>query len=221
MWVARFKLRDDQDIYSPLCIKFNVEFFAYPYTNFVKDKKIHLLLGGIISGNEQNKKKFLEQLRKDKRIISIEVHNDFIVIHAVHPISRESEAEIRIFYNPQYIRVKPVHLTSDGWEYWEVACIDRDELNKLVNAALKNYHGKLLSMKNEKLKSVASVEMMPLLTEKQLEALRVAHHEGYYNYPRRLTLPKLAKITKKSYSTFQEHLSKAENKLIDYFLKYR
>ncbi len=221
MWIARFKLKDDEDIYSPLCERFNISFYAVPYTTFIKENKIHALVGGVISGNEENKKKFIHEVKKDKRVQSVEIHNDFIFVHATHKLSRESRAEIKIFYNPEYIRVKPVHVSGDGWEYWEVACLDRNELNKLIDAAEKYYHGELFSVKEEKLKAITSLTITPNLTDKQLEALKLAYHEGYYEYPRTLTINDLSKRLKKSYSTFQEHLRKAENKLIDYFLKYR
>ncbi len=221
MWVAKFKLRDDTDIYTSLCKKYKIDFFAAPYTQFTKNKKINLLAGGVISGSEENKKQFIAGLKKDSRIKNIERYHDYILIHAQHPLSRELEREIKIFYNPQYIRTKPVHLSTDGWEYWEVACLDRKELNKMITAAKKHYHGKLFSIKKEKLKSISSLEITPALTEKQFEAIKLAYKKGYYNYPRKLTIPQLAKNIKKAYSTFQENLRKAENKLIDYFLKYR
>jgi predicted DNA binding protein len=221
MWVAKFKLRDDEDIYSPLCEKHKVDFYAVPYTNFIKKNKINLLVGGVLSGSEESKKKFIIDLKKDKRIKRVEQHYDFIFVHARHSISRESRAEIKIFYNPQYIRLKPVNVSSDGWEYWEIACLDRYELNKLIQAATKHYHGELFSIKEENMKMITSLDFMPYLTEKQLEALRTAYKKGYYNYPRKLTIPQLAKSMKKSYSTFQENLRKAENKIINYFFKYR
>ena len=221
MWVAKFKLKDEEDIYSPCCEKFKVEFFAVPYTHFIKNNRVNLLVGGVISGSEQNKSDFVDCIKKDKRVKKVERHHDYILVHAQHPLSREARAEITTFYNPQYLRVKPVHVAIDGWEYWEVACIDRDELNKLVQAAKRNYNGKLFSMKQEKIKGVASLEIAPDLTDKQLEALKIALKEGYYEYPRTLTIPQLAKMAKKSYSTFQEHLRRAENKIIDYFFKYR
>ncbi len=180
-----------------------------------------MLVGGVISGSEENKNKFVVEMRNDTRIQSIERYHNFILVHAQHPLLRESEAEIKIFYNPQYIKTKPVHVAVDGSEYWEVACLDRNELNKIINAATKHYHGELFSVKQEKLKSVSSLEITPVLTEKQFEAIKLAYKEGYYNYPRKLTIPQLAKTVKRSYSTFQENLRKAENKLIDYFLKYR
>lgn len=221
VWIARFKLKDDEDIYSPVCIKLKIDFFATPYTNFVKGEKVNLIVGGIISGSKENKDRFVEEIKKNKRVASIERYHDFIFVHAQHSLSRESKAEIRIFYNPQFIRVKPVHVSSDGWEYWEVACLDREKLNELVQAAKKYYHGELFSIKKEKIKRISSLELTFDLTEKQLEAIKLAFKEGYYLYPRSLTLPKLAKILGKSYSTFQEHLRKAENKLVEYFLRYR
>lgn len=221
MWVAKFKLMDDKDIYSPLCEKFKIDFFAVPYTQFTKNHQINLLVGGVISGSEDNKKHFLAGLKSDSRVKSVERYRDYILVHAQHPISRETEAEIKIFYNPQYIRTKPVHVAVDGLEYWEIACLDRNELNKIINTATKHYHGELFSVKQEKLKSVSSLEITPVLTEKQFEAIKIAYKEGYYRYPRKLTIPQLAKSVKRSYSTFQENLRKAENKLIDYFLKYR
>ncbi|MFH1916572.1 MAG: helix-turn-helix domain-containing protein [Nanoarchaeota archaeon] len=221
MWVARFRLKDDEDIYSPLCKKYKVEFFAVPYTHYAKENRINLLVGGVISGSEKSKDSFIQAIKKDKRVKSIERYHDFIIVHAQHPVSREARAEITTFYNPQYLRTKPVHLATDGWEYWEVACLDREELNKLILAAKKYYYGKLFSIKKENIKGVASLEFAPDLTEKQIEALKLAYKEGYYSYPRKLTIPLIAKISKRSYSTLQEHLRKGENKLIDYFLKYR
>jgi predicted DNA binding protein len=221
MWVARFKLHDDEDIYSSICLKNKVECFAIPYTNFEKKGKINLIVGMILIGEERNKKSFIDDLKKDRRIVSVERYHDFILVHAAHPVSRESRAEIKRFYNPEYIIVRPVHLTIDGWESWEVACIDRKELNKLIDAAIKYYHGKLISVQEETLHNVASLGFLPELTDKQLESLKLAYKEGYYSYPHALTIPNLAKKAKKSYSTFQEHLSKAENKLVEHFLKYR
>lgn len=221
MWIAKFKLKDDKDIYSPICQKYNIEFYAYPYTNFIKHKKINLIVGGVISGLESNKKRFINELRKDKRVRTTERYHDFIIVHAQHPLSREAKAEIGIFYNPQYILIKPVHASSDGWEYWEVGCLDRKELNKLVKIAEEKYHGELFSIVEEKIKSITSLGLMPGLTNKQSEILRIAYKEGYYKYPREITINQIAKSIKKSYSTVQEILRKAESKIIEYFLKYR
>ena len=219
MWVAKFTLKDEDDIYTPLCIKHKVEMHAYPHTHFIKDGKINLVGSAIISGKDIEG--FIKSLKRDKRVKYLERHDDFILVHAQHPVSREAKAEITTFYNPQYILPQPIYMGSDGLEHWEVSCIDRKELNKIVNAAIKHYHGKLISLKQEKIHNVASLQLMPYIPEKQLEAIKIAYREGYYFYPRKIELKKLAKLSKKAYSTFQENLSKAESKIVEYFLKYR
>ena len=221
MFVAKFKLQDPEDIYSPLNEHYKVDFFASPYTHYEKDGLIHVIVGGIIVGSENNKKKYVVALRKDERVQSVDVSKDFILVHATHKISREARAEIKIFYNPQYLRIKPILVSSDGWEYWEIACVDREELNKLVLAAKKYYSGKLFSIKKQKITSISSLAISPNLSEQQIIAIQTALKEGYYNYPRNKTIPELAKKQKKSYTTFQEHLRKAENKIIAYFFNYR
>lgn len=219
MWVAKIKLKDEKDIYSPLCMNYKIEFFAYPFTFFKKNKKINLIVVGIIYGERNSKKRFIRALKKDKRVKKIEQSKDFILVHAVHPLTRETITEITTFYNPQYILIKPVHISSDGWEYWQVACLNRNELNKLIKAAEKHYNGRLFSIKEEKLSSISILNIFPDLTEKQKQTLELAFKEGYYEYPKKITLPDLAKLSKCSYSTFQEHLKKAEKKVIESFLK--
>ena len=107
MWVAKFKIRDDEDIYSPLCEKYKIELFAVPYTSYEKNNKINVLVGIILSGNEETKEKFLIDLKKDKRVRKIEQHNDFIIVNAQHPISFEERSEIKRFYNPCLLYTSP------------------------------------------------------------------------------------------------------------------
>ena len=52
------------------------------------------------------------------------------------------------------------------------------------------------------------------LTEKQMEAVLTAHRHGYYNLPRDADVKTIANKEKVPRTTFQEHLMKAENKLV-------
>jgi predicted DNA binding protein len=52
------------------------------------------------------------------------------------------------------------------------------------------------------------------LTEKQMEAVLAAHRHGYYNLPRAADVKTIAAKEKVPRTTFQEHLMKAENKLL-------
>jgi predicted DNA binding protein len=53
------------------------------------------------------------------------------------------------------------------------------------------------------------------LTEKQMEAVPAAHRHGYYNLPRAADVKAIAAKEKIPRTTFQEHLMKAENKLVN------
>ena len=55
---------------------------------------------------------------------------------------------------------------------------------------------------------------MPTLSEKQKQAFNLAMENGYYAYPRGVSLTKLAQIAKLSYSAFKENLRKAEEKIL-------
>lgn len=52
------------------------------------------------------------------------------------------------------------------------------------------------------------------LTEKQMEAVLTAYRHGYYNLPRGADVQAIAEKKKVPRTTFQEHLQKAENKII-------
>ena len=58
------------------------------------------------------------------------------------------------------------------------------------------------------------------LTEKQMDALLIAHKHGYYVLPRRADVQTIAAKEHVPRTTFQEHLKKAENKLVGALVPY-
>jgi len=58
------------------------------------------------------------------------------------------------------------------------------------------------------------------LTEKQIEAMLTAHKHGYYDLPRRADAQAIATKEKVPRTTFQEHLKKAENKIVGALVPY-
>lgn len=221
MWVAEFRLQDPKDIYTPLCENHDVAFYLVPHTHYVEDEEIHLIVGGTLSGTATDKEGFVTGLETDDRVASVERSDDFILVHAVHPASREKEAEITDFYDPRYVLIQPVLNAPDGWEYWKVGCHDRAKLNEIVQLAVKRYEGEIQSMQEETISAITSLAMTPDLTARQERAVSLAREHGYYSYPRETTVHDLADRTDTAYATFQEHLRKAESKIIQDFLRYR
>jgi predicted DNA binding protein len=78
----------------------------------------------------------------------------------------------------------------------------------------KYYNGKLLFLKQIKVPKIFIPEIMPELTDKQYNAFKLASEQGYYEFPRKTNLHKLAKLAKVSRPTFEEHLRKAEIRLL-------
>ncbi len=58
------------------------------------------------------------------------------------------------------------------------------------------------------------------LTDRQIEALLTAHRYGYYSLPRKADLQTIAAKQRVPRTTFQEHLKKAENKLVSALVPY-
>lgn len=56
---------------------------------------------------------------------------------------------------------------------------------------------------------------LPSLTDRQAEVLLVAHERGYYRIPRETTTAEVAAVVGVDRRTAEEHLRRAENKLMD------
>ena len=72
----------------------------------------------------------------------------------------------------------------------------------------------ILKMEHSSLTDVYFPNVMPKVSVQQKKALELAYQHGYYSYPRKIKLEQLAKIAKVGLSTFQEHLRKAELRLL-------
>lgn len=69
-------------------------------------------------------------------------------------------------------------------------------------------------------RSVAVPSLLSGVTDKQLDALVLAHRHGLYSSPRETTAAAIADSVGLSRSTFEEHLRKAENKLMRNLVPY-
>ena len=76
----------------------------------------------------------------------------------------------------------------------------------------------VININQTKLSEFYFPNVMPNLSEEQKNALKTAYNNDYYTYPRKINIEQLAKISKKSTSTFQEHLRKAEIKIMPNFI---
>jgi len=96
--------------------------------------------------------------------------------------------------------------------------MERKDIEKLVKIGETKYKLKLLEFKQNKIKNLGYLTILPELTDKQKKAIELAIRSGYYEYPRKIHLEKLAKLSNLALSTYQAHLRKAERKLLPYIV---
>ena len=218
MWTIRIKIKEKWNLYNERTAKHKVKLFFYSHNYYEEKKKIYFIGSGIIQGEEDKKKKFFLDLKKDKKIESLEFNDDlFICTYFEAKDSRRSKA-VKIAYNPRLIFLKPVIIDEEGWEEWEVASTKRKDLEDFIkySETLENVESNLIYLKEQKINNVMIYSLLPKLTKKQKQALILAIENNYYGYPRKIKLEKLAKMMKISLSTYQFHLAKAEAKIMPF-----
>ncbi|MEK6840913.1 MAG: helix-turn-helix domain-containing protein, partial [Nanoarchaeota archaeon] len=165
----------------------------------------------ILQGTEENKKKFVKDLKKEKSIKKLEQKDNYIFTLNEEPLEKQYYTPV---FDPKIIHVRPVAQRSDGYEDWEIASWDRDALMKITEVPV--FEVEIKSIKETKLSDIFFPHIFPKLSPKQKYAIELAVKNNYYGYPRRIDLEKLAKIAKVKRQTFQENLRRAEKKLIPF-----
>lgn len=210
MWILKLKLKHDCTI-GNRCEKFKVISYSMVLGNW-KDKNYsytserHTLIG-----DEKQVNNYIKDLKKDKRIRNLE-----FVGNTVFFIGKDKRRIPSSFYNQKMFFTKPVFVDKLGYEYWEVASYDRNILSSfLKNLKKQNYeYFELLKFKNIKINNIHFPAIAPELTEKQKKAFELAVEQGYYDIPKRTDLKNLSKLMSISLATYQEHLKRAEAKII-------
>ena len=174
---------------------------------------------GILEGEEESKRQFINELKKDKRIKEIDAKNDVLTVLINYSLKEINQADLETFYDPALIHIEPVLNSEDGREYWVIGSYEKEKLSKLIDSATRLHEGQLLSMVNVKLDNFSLISLTPKISEQQKKIILAAFKHGYYSYPRKIEIKELAKILGISYSTCQEHLRKAEIALLPNMLK--
>jgi hypothetical protein len=115
---------------------------------------------------------------------------------------------------------QPPTVHRQGWEHYTVVAFDERDIRALHNDLEADRDIDVLSKTAITEQRIPHSMLAPVdtlfedLTERQLAALRLALERGYYEQPRKTSLRDLADQTSVARSTYEEHLRKAENKLL-------
>lgn len=108
----------------------------------------------------------------------------------------------------------------NGWERYSVTAFDDRDIRALLGDLDADREIEVLSTTPLESRRVPHTmftttdAMFSGLTDRQLDALRIALDGGYYQQPRGSSIEELARRTDVARSTFEEHLRKAENKVL-------
>lgn len=210
MWIGHFKVWHENCIYLTNASKYNVVISMYPLTSYTEGKYRYHTNINILTGKKEDIEKFVQAIRKDKRCIEFKGDGN---VYLSYLRLESSDYHTTNYYTPKIFLLKPI-VHKDGKEDWYFGAWEREIIVEMLNTFKKYFNVEVLSMKEGDFTDVFIPQVMPKMTEKQKQALRLAIKEGYYTYPRKTELKKLGKIMNISRVTFQEHLRKAESKVI-------
>jgi len=107
-----------------------------------------------------------------------------------------------------------------GWEHYTIVAFDSNDVRALLGDLRSDREIELLSKTSISETQIPHSMLAPAsqlfedITDRQLAALQLALESGYYEQPRKTSLRYLADQTAVARSTYEEHLRKAENKLL-------
>lgn len=214
MWVIKFKVFHEDCAFSPLCKKHDVIDFIYLLGFNSKNKKFQWTNTHIIEGDKKSISEFIRELKKNKVIKKIEIFNNYLIT-----LEEESLGKYRVFsplFSKEIFYIKPIIIKPDGFEYWNLASWNRNLLVRAFNASKEFGSSELLQLKETKIDKIFFPSITPKITDKQLQAIKIAINNGYYKFPKQTNLEKLAKKVNISKETFFEHLAKAESKILPF-----
>jgi predicted DNA binding protein len=120
-------------------------------------------------------------------------------------------------YNCLY---QPPTVHRHGWEHYTVIAFDESDVRALLRDLEADRDVEVLSKTAITEQQIPHSMLAPVdqlfdtMTDRQLAALRLALENGYYEQPRQTSLRDLADRTAVARSTYEEHLRKAENKIL-------
>ncbi len=210
MWVMKLKIRHDCTI-GNRCKKYNVVSYSLPLGSWKYKRYFFTSERHTLEGDPASIKEFLKDIGKDRKVTHLEASGNTLFF-----IGKSKERIPSGFYSQKMFFTKPVFVDKQGYEYWEVASYDRGVLTGFLEGLEGQHfeHIEMLRLKDTSLNNVYFPAVAPELTERQKRAFDLAVEEGYYDIPKRTDLKELAGTMGISLATYQEHLRRAESKVM-------
>ena len=214
MWIAKFRNWHKTCLIRPLCQKFNVTDYVYLLNHWEEKNHFYYTELHLLGGEKEDVHNFIKEFKKNKSLKEVEVNKNQII--TLNALVKKDYSLYSSVFDKKIIYTKPVIQHIDGFETWELASWDKETLMKIID--IPDFEMEILSIKKVKGVDLFLPQIQPKISEKQMSSMKLAIREGYYSFPRKINLDKLAKKKKVSKQTFQENLRKAENKLVPFLV---
>jgi len=113
-----------------------------------------------------------------------------------------------------------------GWEYYRVIAFRHKDFRRLAEK-IPELPCELVIIRKSIVDGsiggsvpVSVDDLFSNLTSRQLDTLLTSYFMGYFSFPRKTNVVEIARAKKVARTTFQEHLTKAENKLVANVVPY-
>lgn len=132
---------------------------------------------------------------------------------------KEENSVVKYVGDLNILHISPVIL-ENGWEQHHFIVFEHKDFEEFVERIEEKGYELNIIRKVSFSGTIASLTpltrstLFSLLTEKQIRALLTAYKSGYYRLPRKTDVKTIAEKEKVARTTFQEHLRKAECKVI-------
>lgn len=202
----KLSFKKDDLFFSSLARKHKVAVFGCPLSFAYNNNELILQVSGVVVGKNQNK--FIKDLKKHPRTIALESHNDFVVA------SYKTKKIFSWLKNHHIVHSAHLSIDFDGKEVLIIESFQKIPLLFLLTFLKARYSASLISINQRETSTIPVLRGSIKLTTQQRFAFELALKEGYYQYPRKISVLSLSKKANLSFSTFQQHLRKAESKLL-------
>jgi len=214
MWITRLKIKHDC-IIGNRCKKFGITEVGLPFNVYVEKGITYSPQIQTLHGDQDKIELYVKDIKKDKRIINFEREGTTVFLVEVR-----KEKIPATYHHNKIIFVKPVFTDNEGYEYWEIASWKKSILTDfIVSMQKEKISVEVLKIQQTKLDDIYFSHLQPKLTKSQKNAIELAYEHGYYTWPKKTDLRKLAKLMKISIPTYREHLKRAEEKMIPNLMK--
>lgn len=202
-------------MFSEIVLEKNLIMYGYPMNYFEENNIITLIGVQIISGEQKNVDKYIKNIRKKIKIEQISKNT--IIFRT--KISKNVEY-YKNLYNTKIFYQSPI-IHTKGREIFTISSWDRKILEEIIKNVQYNKnttHFKILQFKRTKMKEIFIPQLLDKLTSRQREILSIVKEEGYFEYPKKITIQNLAKKLKISKSTLHEIIKRGEAKIMNFYI---